>query len=74
MKITVFAKPRASENKIEQLGTNEFKVFVTAPPVKGLANQKIIEVLADHFNVSKSQIALTNGSLSHIKTFNITEN
>ena len=71
MKITINAKPRSSENKIEKITATEYNVSVTAPPIKGLANQKITELLADYFNVSKSKIILKSGFSSKIKIFEI---
>ncbi|KKP88723.1 MAG: hypothetical protein UR93_C0009G0011 [Berkelbacteria bacterium GW2011_GWA2_35_9] len=71
MIITIFAKPNAKENIIEEISTTQYKISVTAPPVKGLANQKIIELLAEHFNIAKSQIILKSGFSSRIKKFEI---
>lgn len=71
MKIFVTAKPRAGENKIEKIDETNFKVSVTAPPIKGFANKAIIELLADYFNVSKSQVKLISGFSSKEKVFEI---
>lgn len=71
MKIFVTAKPRASENKIEKIDETHFAVSVTAPPVKGFANKAIIELIADHFSVSKSQVKLISGFSSKEKVFEI---
>ena len=73
MKIFVKAKPNARTNKIIELSPNSFEVHVTAPPVAGKANQMIIETLADHFNVPKSEIVLKNGATSRTKLFEINQ-
>ncbi len=71
MTITVKAKAAARENKIEEIGVDEFRVSVTEPPVQGRANYAIIALLAKHFDVSQSDIKLTGGYRSREKTFEI---
>lgn len=71
MKIFVKAKPGAFENKIEKLDETHYKVSVTAPPIKGMANLAIAKALADHFGVSMSQIEQISGFKSHQKIFEI---
>jgi uncharacterized protein len=44
------------------------KVYVTEAPEKGKANKRLIEVLAKHFQISKSDIELIEGEKSKIKT------
>ena len=71
MKIKILAKPAARENKVEEVGENEFKVSVTEPPVQGRANHAIIELLAEHFGVAKSDVKLISGFKSRQKIFEI---
>lgn len=71
MKIFVTAKPRAKNNRVEEIDDNHFAVSVTALPVKGLANRAIIEELAKYFNVSKSEVKLISGFSSKNKIFDI---
>lgn len=71
IKIFVKAKPRAKENKIEEIDETHFKVLVVSPPVKGLANKEIIGLLADYFDVSKSEVKLISGFSSKNKNFEI---
>ncbi|PIZ28201.1 hypothetical protein COY43_01775 [Candidatus Berkelbacteria bacterium CG_4_10_14_0_8_um_filter_35_9_33_8] len=71
MLATVFAKPNARENLIEEIAVNKFKVSVTVAPEKGLANRKIIELLSEYLDTPKSQIILKSGARSRIKLFEI---
>ena len=71
MKINVKAKPRAKNNLVQKIDEENFAVFVTAPPIKGLANRAIIDLLADYFHISKSQIKLISGFASGHKVFEI---
>ncbi|MCL5407229.1 MAG: DUF167 domain-containing protein [Patescibacteria group bacterium] len=71
MKIFVFAKPRAKNNLVQKIDENHFEVSVTAPPIKGLANKAISKLLAEYFNVSKSEVKLISGFSFKNKIFEI---
>jgi len=71
MKITVLAKPRSSEQKIEKTGENSFTVWVKEVPVKGMANAAIASALSDYFNTPMSNVKLVSGFSSKNKTFEI---
>lgn len=56
---------------------NEFKngkVYLTAPAVEGKANKALIEFLAEHFDVKKSQITIMKGLKSRTKIIRICYN
>lgn len=72
MKISVFAKPNAKEEKIEKIGGNTFKVSVKAPPIQGRANEAIIKVIAEFFRVSPSRVKIISGYKSRQKVVEIT--
>ena len=60
MIITIRVVPRAKQNKVvEEAG--RLKVYLTAPPVEGKANELLIEVLAEHLGVKKKQLCLVRG-------------
>ncbi len=63
--------PRSQKNKIEKISAEEYKIWVTAPPEKGKANQAVIEVLADYFQKSKSRIQIKAGKSSRQKIVDI---
>lgn len=71
MKIKIQVVARSSKNAIEKLKEGSYKVWVTAPPVKGKANEAVIKLLAWEFDVSKSSIQLVSGHTSKNKTFQI---
>jgi hypothetical protein len=65
-KINVRVMPRAKKNKVvEEAG--RLKVYLTAPPVEGRANEALVELLAEHFKVKKSQITIVRGEKSRDK-------
>lgn len=61
MRIYVKVIPRSSQNKIERLENGEYRVKLIAPPVDGRANQALVELLAEYFDVSKSKISIVGG-------------
>lgn len=65
--ITVFAKPASKENKVEKIGETEFRVSVKEPPVQGRANQAIIILLAEYFNVLSADVQIIRGHTSREK-------
>ncbi|MFH2136830.1 MAG: DUF167 domain-containing protein [Patescibacteria group bacterium] len=65
------AKPRAREDLVEKVGDSNFIVSVTAPPVKGLANQAIIKVVAEYFKVAPSRVKIVSGFTSRQKVLEI---
>ncbi|MFH1188655.1 MAG: DUF167 domain-containing protein [bacterium] len=71
MKITVYAKPNAKEEKVIKIDETTFSVFVKAPPKEDKANFAIVEALARHFDVSFSCIRFVAGRTSKKKVFEV---
>jgi uncharacterized protein len=71
MRIYVKVIPRSSLNKVEKISQGEYKVKLTAPPVDGEANKMLIEILADYFEVSKSQVEIVGGKSAKKKIVDI---
>ncbi|MFA6431418.1 MAG: DUF167 family protein [Candidatus Margulisiibacteriota bacterium] len=70
MKLNVKVIPNAKQNKIkEENGIT--KVYLTAPPVDGKANIGLVDFLAAHFKIKKSQIKIVRGEKSRNKTVEI---
>jgi uncharacterized protein YggU (UPF0235/DUF167 family) len=47
------------------------KVRIAAAPEKGAANEALIAVLADHFGVPRSAVAITSGHVARMKLVRI---
>jgi len=71
MRIYVKVIPRSSQNKVEKISEGEYKVKVTAPPVDGQANDMLIEVLAEYFQISKSLVRIIGGKTAKTKIIDI---
>jgi uncharacterized protein (TIGR00251 family) len=65
--IKVRVQPRSSRNEVAGLQGDALKVRVTAPPVEGEANARLIELLADEFGLRRSDIEIVKGSSSRTK-------
>jgi uncharacterized protein (TIGR00251 family) len=64
-------KPNARKNEVRCLEENRFLVTVTAPPIEGKANDKVVELLAEYFHVPKRRVAILKGATSREKTVEI---
>jgi len=71
MNITVNVIPNSKNPEIIRVSENNYKVRVDAPPLENKANKRLIEILAEHFNVSKSSISIIRGLKSKNKTVKI---
>lgn len=72
MKIQVVVKPNSRKELVEKLDESHFVVRANAPAKEGKANRRVIELLSEYFNISKSRIGLVSGSASKEKIFDIT--
>ena len=73
MKIAVFVKPGSKKGDLVEATGEGLTVFLRARAVDGAANQALIRVLAKHFHVAKSQIAIVNGQKSRKKLVEVVE-
>lgn len=71
MKITVAVKPNSKKELVEKNSDGSFTVRVNAPPVEGRANDRVVELLTEHFDCAKSKIQLVGGQKSKKKIFSI---
>lgn len=73
MKISVKVIPNAKKPEVLKVGVDSFKVKVDAPPFRGKANKRLIELLSDYFHAPKSSILIVSGERSGKKVLRITE-
>ena len=71
MKISVSAKTNSRTEFVEKQADGSYVVRVKAPPVDGKANERIRELLAEHFNLPKSHIEISSGHKGKRKIFEI---
>jgi len=73
MKITVKVKTNSKNEKVKEIESEIFKVWVSAMPQKGKANKRVIELLSDYFKVPKTSINIVCGEMSKSKIIEIEE-
>jgi uncharacterized protein len=73
VRIYVKVSPRSSKNEIAKVSEGEYKVKITAPPVDGAANEKLIELLAEYFDVPKSSLQIIGGKSAKTKIIEISK-
>lgn len=61
----------AKEVGIVRQPDGSYKIRLNVKPIEGKANKKLIEVLAEHFKVSKSSVSIVMGETSRNKTIEI---
>ena len=71
MNIRVKVQARSSQEKIEEIDVDEYKIWVTSPPAENRANEDVIEILADYFNTAPSNIRIRSGHKSSHKLIEI---
>ncbi|HEY9633696.1 MAG TPA: DUF167 domain-containing protein [Coleofasciculaceae cyanobacterium] len=67
----VKVKPNSKKQSIEEFTDGSLTVHLKSPPVDGKANKELIELLAEKFNVPKSQIRIKSGLSSRNKLIEI---
>jgi uncharacterized protein (TIGR00251 family) len=71
MKLNVTVVPNAKNLEIIKIGENDYKIKVDAPASEGKANKRLIEILAEHFKVSKYSVSIMRGLKSKNKIVEI---
>jgi uncharacterized protein (TIGR00251 family) len=67
MQKQIKVKPNSKKQAIEESSDGSLTVNLKSPPVDGKANKELIELLANNFDVSKSQIRIKSGLSSRTK-------
>jgi len=63
--------PRAKKNEIVGVEGETLKVRITAPPVRGKANEALVEFLALALGVRKGQVEIVRGERARNKTIRV---
>ena len=65
--IEVKVDPRSSRNEIVGVVDKPVRIKLTAPPVEGAANEQLIKLLAERFDIRKSDVIIMKGESSRHK-------
>ncbi len=67
MQLNVRVYPKASRNAVKRSDDGSLKVWVTAAPVDGRANEAVVNLLADRLDISKSSVRILRGHRTRTK-------
>ena len=73
MKLRVHVKPNAKADKVTKLEDGSYAIHVHAPATEGKANERLTEVLAEHFGKKKSAVRVVVGHQGRHKIVEISE-
>ena len=71
MTIEVKVLPKSGRDEIRGFVNGILKVRVSAPPIEGKANERLIELISRTMEVPRSNISIIKGRTSRIKTISI---
>lgn len=71
MRIMITVKPRSSKIEVIQISETEYQVKLTASPVDGEANEQLIHILSDYFDIPKTRISILKGKTGKKKMVEI---
>ncbi len=69
--LSIRVTPRAKQTKVQPQPDGSLKVYVTAPPEDGRANEAVVEALAEHFGVKRRQVEVITGLTNRNKIIRI---
>ncbi len=70
-RISVAVRAGVKIGKIEQVNAGQFKIWVTAVPEKGRANEAVRKALADYIHIAITKLVLVYGQKAKNKVFEI---
>jgi uncharacterized protein len=71
VRFSVRLQSRASKNEIVGLQGISLKVRVTAPPVEGMANDALVELLSKELQTPRRNVCIVSGHSSRTKVIEI---
>ena len=71
MRVVVRVKPGSTKGPLVESDEEGLVVFVREKAIDGAANDGVIKILADHFDVPKSRVRVVRGHTARIKQVEI---
>jgi uncharacterized protein len=69
--LRIKVKPGSRTSGLEALADGSWLARIQAPPVDGKANRELVELVARHFAVRRSQVSIKSGASGRIKRVEI---
>ena len=71
MLIRVYVTPNAKKPSVVKTSKDYFEVRVDERATDGRANKRLLEILAEHFNIPKSRVTILKGARSRNKILEV---
>ena len=71
MRVVVRVKPGSSKGPLVESDDEGLVIYVREKAIDGAANDGVIKILADHFDVPKSRVRVVRGHTARIKQIEI---
>ena len=71
--LLVKVRPRSRASEFSQSGDGTWIAQVRSPPVDGKANAEVIGLVARHFGIPKTQVAIKTGASGRLKLVQISD-
>ena len=69
----ITAKPGAKFYRVEEIGNNQFKVWVKEPAREGKANKALLKILSQHLGVPRKNLRIIQGERGRKKLVELQE-
>ena len=69
--LKVRVQPRSSRDRVVVAGELQLRVYVTAPPEGGKANEAVVALLAKRLKVAKGSVSILRGHRSRDKVVHV---
>jgi uncharacterized protein (TIGR00251 family) len=69
--LQIAVKPRSRTSELEQLPDGTWLARIKSPPIDGKANQELVALIARHFALHRSQVAIKSGASGRTKIVQI---
>jgi len=69
--LNVRVQPRAKRNAVQPAAGGSLKVYVTAPPEDGRANDAVVETIAEWLGVKRRQVEIGSGATNRNKVVRV---
>jgi len=69
--IQVKVKPNSRVRGLEELSDGTWLARIKAPPIDGKANEELITLIAQHFELPRARVSIKSGSSGRMKLVRI---
>jgi len=71
MYIKVRVYPKSKKEEIKKIGENRFEIKVKEKAERNMANNRVLEIIANEFAVPKGKVRIVNGHQSPSKMLSV---